>query len=145
MNHSWIAAAVDLAIVLELLRPGQFAVIECAVDLDPDDFPYVQAARTTDGWYCEVVSQAHLPATAWPIDEVALRRLGWGPPDDGENWHREAAVDDGVAGLLLEGLRYGRACPDDASLSWWVGTFPSGPDDGEYRDAEKQGVLGIAA
>jgi len=41
-----------------------------------DPRPYAQCAPEPDGWYCEVVSQTYLPATAWPIDEVALRRLG---------------------------------------------------------------------
>ena len=145
MSDSWTAAALDLAVVLELVRPGQFAIVECAVDLDPDDFPYVQAARSADGWYCEVVSRTYLPATAWPIDEVALRRLGWSPPGDGDNWHREAALADDVASLLLTGLRQGRACPDDASLNWWVGTFPPGPDNGERTDNRASDMVGIAA
>ncbi len=124
MSESWAEAARDLAPVLQLMRPGQFAFIKCGVDVDPEDFPYVQAARLVDGWYCEVVSQAYLPATAWPFDELAFRRLEWLPPVDRGNWHREVAPGRDVADRLLAGLRYGRACPARAVVRWWVGTFP---------------------
>lgn len=67
------------------------------------------------------------------------------PPGDGDNWHREMPLGDNVSGLLLDGLRYGRACPDEASLNWWVGTFPSGPDDGERTHAQASSVVRVGA
>lgn len=116
---------------LSCLAPGSFVVVEVDTGrgLDPD--PYAQASREGEGWYCELVSQDFLPATAWPIDEVALRRSGWAPPLEAPgNWWRSADDAERCVRLLLSGLREGRACEDPEAYRWRTGRFPPGPDGG---------------
>ena len=130
------------------MTPGQFVIVECAVALPQIEHPYAQAARTADGWYCEVVSSAFLPAHVWPIDELVLRRMGWSPPDRAQtddNWSAELPLNADVASRLLDGLRYGRCCPDRALVRWSVGTFPSGPDGGLPLPGDLPHHLDLAA
>lgn len=144
----WTDTQQTLARTVAALLPGQFVIVENVVGLPDSDLPYAQAARSVDGWYCEVVSDAFLPAPVWPIDELALRRLGWSPPDPAQpddNWSTELPLNADIAKLLLEGLRKGRCCPDDAPLRWSVGTFPSGPDGGLPLDADLPSDLDLAA
>jgi hypothetical protein len=140
VNDPWNGALEQLANRLAILQPGQFLIVECGATHDDAFVPYAQAARDSDGWHCEVVSQHYLPASEWPIDEVVLARLGWRAPGEGDNWNRRAALGDDVAGLLLGALHLGRLCPQEGPFSWVVGTFPRGPDGGLPVDwAERQG------
>ena len=141
-------ATQPLTEVVMALTVGQFVVVDCLVGLAESGLPYSQTARTPDGWYCEVVSAAFLPAHVWPINELALRRMGWNAPypeHPDDNWSTELPLNAAVAELLLDGLRKGRCCPDNTLVRWAVGTFPSGPDGGLPLDADLPGDLDLAA
>lgn len=141
-------ALQPLTEVVTTLTVGQFIVVDCLIGLPEPGLPYSQAARTPGGWYCEVVSGAFLPADVWPINELALRRMGWNAPypvHPDDNWSSELPLDSDVASHLLGGLRYGRCCPESAFVRWSVGTFPSGPDGGLPLPVDLPHHLDLAA
>jgi hypothetical protein len=117
---------------LEEITPGKFLLLEYLTEGDLPVEPYAQAALDPGGWYCEVVSAHHLPGHRWGLDEVALARSGWRPPDlRTDNWWR-ADVDLGhAAAFLVDALWIARACTDPDRYAISVGTFPSGPEGGE--------------
>ncbi len=132
--RTWTELAEQVDTVLAGLRPQRFLVIEYIAARRWDPCPYVQCARDADGWYCEVVSEHYLGRGDWPIDELALRRSGWLPPDETtRNWWRVEQDPTHAATVLVTGLRDGRCCPDPEAFFWSVGTFPSGggPGGGE--------------
>jgi hypothetical protein len=111
---------------------GQFIVVDYATSHRLSPEPYAQATHAGPDLICELVSGEYLPASQWPLDEVALRRAGWAAPSQGtENWWRLVEAADLVAAALVDGLRMGRACLDPEAFSWTVGTFPPSPGDGE--------------
>jgi hypothetical protein len=122
-----------------------FVVLDFA-SADTSVGPYSQAAREVDGWYLEVVNDLYLPRSAWPLDELGLRRSGWLAPADGlGNWWRLADEDTeptDLVRLLLGGLRDGRPCPAEGEFRITVGTSPTDPDDGEPLPLSD---LGLAA
>ena len=134
MTDGWADLVHDLTLDLGAIVPGQFVIVEHGAQLDPN--PYVQAApERGGGWYCEVVSEAYLPAGVWPIDEGYLCAAGWTPPTDSrDNWSRTADSPAQVAGLLADGLRHGRVCPDWQQVMWRTAWFPRPPDDGPGDD-----------
>ncbi|MDQ1250739.1 MAG: hypothetical protein QG597_5119 [Actinomycetota bacterium] len=118
--------------MLRGLRWEQFLVLEYDAEEDAAPLPYAQAARDPDNWYVELVSGNYLPASAWPLDEVLLRRQGWSPPDrETANWWAACPRESAVARALVAGLRDGRSCADSHRYCWSVGTFPDGPRGGE--------------
>ena len=129
---NWHALISQLGEQAEHLRIDQFISVEYTTGHHLVPEPYAQAAHAEPELICEVVSDVYLPATEWPLDEVALRRAGWSAPSQGtENWWRMVTGTDQVAAALVEGLRVGRACRDPESFTWSVGTFPPGPGNGE--------------
>ena len=130
MDGGWDDLVHDLTLDLDAMEQGQFVIVQHCALLDPN--PYVQAAPDgAGGWYCEVVSEAYLPATVWPIDGWYLMAAGWTPPTDPrDNWSRTADSPAHAAQLLADGLRYGRVCPDWQPVIWRTAWFPRPPDDG---------------
>lgn len=129
MHKEWQRTRARLDEVGRSVGWGSFVLVQYG---SGDEVPYAQGAPGPAGWYVEVVSAAYLPAEMWPLDEEWLRGAGWREPD-GEtlNWWRPRVTVDEVAGLLLDGLRLGRGCPDPTLVQVSVGRFPDGPDGGE--------------
>ena len=122
----WVQAALDE------ITPGQFLVLEYLTDADLPVEPYAQAALDPGGWHCELVSPHYLPTHRWPIDEPAIDRAGWRPPDGRtHNWWSCDVDLDAAARLLVDALWDGRACTDPDRFAISIGTFPSRPDGGE--------------
>ena len=122
----WVQDALDQ------VQPGQFLLLEFLSGEGLPVDPYAQAALDPGGWYCEVVSAHHLPTHRWVLDELALARQGWQPPDSGtDNWWRGDVGLDQAAALLVDALWIGRGCTDMDRYAISFGTFPSGPDGGE--------------
>ena len=129
----WQELITQIGESAQVLRSDQFIIVEYATGRPLTPEPYAQAADAgPNGMICEVVSGEYLPASQWPLDEVALRRAGWAAPSQGtENWWRLVESADLVAAALVDGLRVGRACLDPQAFNWTVGTFPPSPGDGE--------------
>lgn len=129
-ESAWEALAAEVAEALANLGPHQFLILE----YHPGGAfePYSQAAHEMGGYHCELVSEEYLPADQWPIDDVAIRRLGWtGPDPDTPNWWTWAVTAEQAARHLVDGLRHGRRCPDLSAYVWRDGTFPGGGGGGE--------------
>jgi len=142
----WTELADEICSALSRLRPGRFLIVQYDAEGKWDPRPYAQCAPEVDSWYCEVVSQNYLGAERWPIDELALRRMGWLLPDlETANWWRDADSAEASGRLLVEGLRQGRLCTDPELFSWSVGSFPSGPDGGEPLPVPIEGLVLQAA
>ena len=117
---------------LDEVTPGKFLILEYLTEEDLPVEPYAQAALDPGGWYCEVVSTHYLPGHRWSLDELALVRSGWHPPDQQtDNWWRADVGLEHAAGLLVDALWIARTCTDPDRYAISVGTFPSGPDGGE--------------
>jgi hypothetical protein len=117
-----------------VLERRHFLIVEVDVGLDVE--PYAQVARELDDtWYCEIVSTHYLASGDWPIDEFFLLAAGWSPPvDPRDNWSVTVESARDAVRMMVEALRFGRACTDLYSYSWSFGQFP--PDDGgQWREA----------
>lgn len=128
----WGQLTERVTVALGDLRIGQFLVAEYLIEGSHLSAPYAQTARDSDGWYCEIVSAHYLPASAWPLDELHLRRAGWTPPDaDTFNWWTVSPDETAAAEDLILGLRDARGCHDPRRYMWSAGTFPGGPQGGK--------------
>lgn len=86
------------------------------------------------GWYCEAVSQLHLPASEWRVDDATLLAAGWHRPDAStSNWWRRERDVGCAAGVLTAALRDALGCIEPSRLTLHVGRFPS--DRGGGRSA----------
>jgi hypothetical protein len=134
VDTDWAGLVSALAIDLATLEYRQFVVVEFLAGLEPN--PYAQAAPEFGGdWYCEVASEHFLPVTLWPLDGFSLVAGGWEPPErPGENWARDADDAYAAAAVLMDSLRFGRACQDPGAFVWTIGRFPPRPDDDGDRD-----------
>ena len=122
---AWVQDALDH------VQPGQFLLIEYLTGEDMPVEPYAQAALDPGGWYCEVISDQHLPRHRWPLDELELARTCWHQPDHGtDNWWQADVSLDHAAPLLVTALWRARGCTDEDCYAISVGTFPTGPDGG---------------
>jgi hypothetical protein len=127
---AWDELVAEVAEALANLRPDQFLILEYHPGGDPE--PYAQSSPEMGGYYCELVSEEYLPGDQWPIDDIAIRRQGWAPPDpDTPNWWTYAETAEEAAHNLVDGLRHGRRCPDLSAYTWCDGTFPGGGGGGE--------------
>ena len=97
---NWQALISQLGEHVEQLGVDQFIILEYTTGRHLAPEPYAQTAHAgPDGLICEVVSDVYLPASQWPLDEVALRRAGWSAPSpETENWWRLVECADEVAG-----------------------------------------------
>ena len=146
MDIGWEDLVHDLTVDLGGLECQQFVIVEYCAGLDPN--PYAQAALEAAGdWYCELVSSHYLPESAWAVDEFFLVAAGWEPPDrPGENWSRHVDSPGRAAAVLVEALRFGRACRDSQVTIWRIGRFPPPPDDGRaHQPVGPRDPLGLAA
>jgi hypothetical protein len=138
-ESAWDALRTEVAEALDGLGSDQFLILEYHPSGTIE--PYAQAAREVGGYYCELVSEAYLPSVEWPIDEIAIRRQGWTPPDpDTQNWWTVAESADLAARLLVDGLRHGRRCDELSAFTWRDGTFPGGGGDGGEPLPEPEGL-----
>lgn len=146
MNDPFIELRQTLGPEVNDLERRHFLIVEVDVGLDFE--PYAQVARELDNtWYCELVSTHYLAAEVWPIDEFFLVAAGWAPPvDPRDNWSLTAESGLDAVRMMVDALRFGRACTDPYAYSWSFGHFP--PDDGGgWREAPvvPRGPFGLAA
>lgn len=137
MDSEWDDLVDDLALDMVELEYRQFVILEFNTQLDPN--PYAQATPNSAGdWLCEVVSDHYLGAECWPLDEVDLTSRGWAAPVRPEdNWENSSGDAGAAAVLLVEALRFGRACADPLVFTWRISWFPP-PED---EDEEKAPIL----
>lgn len=102
--------------------------------------PYAQATPHESGLSLELVSEEFLSAEVWPLNPGFLLAAGWkAPSDENPNWHTVNVPREAAAKKLLDGLRFGRECPDAELLRWHLAVFPpqnEGPDDLDDAEAE---------
>jgi hypothetical protein len=144
MNERWSDLQDDFGYTIGCLTPQEFLLMRYLTVTNPA--PYAQVAAEPDGsYYCEVVSHHHLTASCWPIDEARLVAAGWEAPVGRQtNWYRYADSADQAAALLIEALRFGRACGDPERF---VGTIDRWPpdDDGGREPVSPRNPFGLAA
>ncbi|MCU6482462.1 ADP-ribosylglycohydrolase family protein [Arthrobacter sp. A2-55] len=129
LDNYWDRAAGSLADEIQWLKDGDFLTVDYGTE-NPELVVYGQLSIEDDGFHCEVVSNAFMPADDWPLDSAYLVAAGWTPPgDENPNWHRVQSGAAATAALILAGLRYGRGCRDPRRLGWEPATFPDGVDE----------------
>jgi hypothetical protein len=129
LDNYWDRAADSLADEIQWLKDGDFLRVDYDTE-NPELVVYGQLSVEDDGFHCEVVSNAFMPADDWPLDPAYLVAAGWSPPgDENPNWHRVHSGAAATAALVLAGLRYGRGCSDPRRLGWEPATFPGGVED----------------
>ena len=117
--------------VVATLPPGRFLVIEYVARPHVGE-PYAQLLPLSEGYYCEVVSEAYLPRAVWPIDPAWLSSAGWHEPDaETDNWWQVVGDARAAALAMLTALHKGRGCSSPRAYVWWTGQSPPPPDGGE--------------
>lgn len=145
MFTHWYGLLGDTTDTIAGLETRGFLIMSAKVGLDPD--PYAQVALERDGsFYCEVVSEHHLPASAWPIDELALLAAGWDPPvGPVTNWSCSADTAAEAAGLVIDALRFGRSCTDPDQFVGTIDRWPPPPSDDPPAPVTPRPPFGLAA
>jgi hypothetical protein len=144
LEHRWARAGELVGDALADMPWNSFLSIDYGAEADGPRRPYAQASPSADGVWCEIVSEKFLPAEEWPINEAYLLRNGWSAPDDEvPNWHKQGIPPFEAGHQILEGLAYGRNCPDPQKVRWHSAEFPGGPgpDGGVILDYEPGGVV----
>lgn len=122
-DEDWTGLIAAMGETLMSIHLGQFIVV--GYETETDSQPYAQAAASTTGYDCEIVSEHLLPGHAWPVNDDALGRHGWAPPEDeGSNWVYPAPDAALAARAMVDGLRFGRACVEPFKYNWHIGEFP---------------------
>lgn len=118
----------EVAACLVMAHSNQFVLVQYDTGVPFGPEPYAQAAVVGQAWHCEVVSGRYLLPGIWPLDEVALKRTGWTMAGDGAgNWSQSVASTHTAVALMVEGLRFGRHCPDPGGFLVSVESFVSRP------------------
>lgn len=118
----------EVAACLVTAHTNQFVLLQYDTGVPFGPEPYAQAALVDRAWHCEVVSGRYLLPGIWPLDELALKRAGWTMAGNGaSNWSQSVASAHTAATLMVEGLRFGRHCPDPRAFLVSVESFVSGP------------------
>ncbi|WP_426989891.1 TY-Chap domain-containing protein [Pseudarthrobacter sp. Y6] len=144
VEERWARAGELVSEVLANMPWNSFVSIDYGDEADGPRRPYAQANPSADGVWCEIVSEAFLPAVEWPIDTNYLVGNGWSAPDEEvPNWHKQGVPPFEAGHQLLEALKHGRLCRDPQKVRWHSGDFPGGPgpDGGVILDFEPGGVV----
>jgi hypothetical protein len=128
-ESAWQDLEEELRSALAGLPWNHFLTVEYETGNTGGDFPYAQAFTGPAGVAVRLVSEDYLPAFAWPIDEDYLVETGWeAPGEEQPNWARTRLAVEEAAGAVVEGLRYGRGCPDPYRFRWGSGTVTDARD-----------------
>lgn len=128
MTTTWAGLIDEVSGHLTLAGSNQFVLIQYDTGITAGPEPYAQAARDGEVWHGEVVSGRYLLPGRWPMDEVWLKRAGWTISGAGKaNWFQTAPSPDVAAGMLVDGLRFGRYCGEPERFDVTVRSFVGRP------------------
>lgn len=116
---AWVRAGEYICELLARIPRRRSLVIEYAADADGAFQLYARAGRAEAGVWCEIFPDELLSGELSDTDEDHLDCEGWTPPNDASSsWRREGMLFEDAGHLILDGLRYGRQCPDPWLLRW---------------------------
>lgn len=118
-EEAWVRAGEYICELLARIPRRRSLVIEYAATANGAFQQYAQAGRAEAGVWCEIFPNEFLSGEFSDTDEDHLDCEGWTPPNDASSsWRREEMFFEDAGHLILDGLRYGRQCPDPWLLRW---------------------------
>ena len=118
-EEAWVRAGEYICELLARIPRRRSLVIEYAAAADGAFQPYARAGRAEAGVWCEIFPNELLSSEFSDTDEDHLDCEGWTPPNDtSSSWRREEMLFEDAGHLILDGLRYGRQCPDPWLFRW---------------------------
>ncbi|MDE8588353.1 TY-Chap domain-containing protein [Arthrobacter sp. NQ4] len=116
---AWVRAGEYICELLARIPRRRSLVIEYAAAADGAFQLYARAGRAEAGVWCEIFPDELLSGELSDTDEDHLACEGWTSPNDASSsWRREGMLFEDAGHLILDGLRYGRQCPDPWLLRW---------------------------
>lgn len=121
---AWEDLTAEIAQALADLPWHHFLTVEYETGNGLNESPFAQAFTGPGGVDVTVVSEQFLPAIVWPIDDEYLTETGWTAPSESHpQWRQHRLAPERAAGVLVQGLRYGRDCTDPYKFRWGSGSF----------------------
>lgn len=127
-EEAWVRAGEYICELLARIPRRRSLVIEYAAAANGAFQQYARAGRAEAGVWCEIFPDELLSGELSDTDEDHLDCEGWTPPNDASSsWRREGMLFEDAGHLILDGLRYGRQCPDPWLLRWSTRQPINGP------------------